>query len=351
MQPLLPRPLSPPTRERARAALPAAVGLVVLLAAVGGLVTYKAGAALRTLAGVQASHTLAPKAEWIPVAGVEAWLRPLAGALNGFAWIAIALTYGVVIGAVVKALLPQRWLVRALGGSRAGPLVGAAAGVPLMLCSCCAVPVFEGVYSRTRRLGPALALLVASPALNPAALALTFLLFPARLALGRLALALLLVLAVGLLVPRAARLPAALGVEADDELRGPLLARLGRALGETLWRSLPPLALGLVLSALVLQGAPLASLSWDGAAGVGAVLLVALLAALVALPTFGELPLALALQLAGAPPAAVLAVLVAGPAINLPSLLGLWRTASARTAWVTGLTAFLVSGLGALALA
>jgi uncharacterized membrane protein YraQ (UPF0718 family) len=73
-------------------------------------------------------------------------------------------------------------------------------------------------------------------------------------------------------------------------------------------------------------------------------------ATLIAVPTFGEIPLALALQLSGAPPAAVIAVLVAAPAINLPSLLGLWRVASARTAVLVGLGSFLVTAVGALAL-
>jgi len=48
------------------------------------------------------------------------------------------------------------------------------AGAPLMLCSCCVAPIFTGVYERSARLGPSLGLMLAAPALNPAALILTF---------------------------------------------------------------------------------------------------------------------------------------------------------------------------------
>jgi len=104
---------------------------------------------------------------------------------------------------------------------------------------------------------------------------------------------------------------------------------------------------GALVSVVMSQLVPITSLTGAGAAQVG-ILLVAAIATLVALPTFGEIPLGLALLLAGAPKGAVVAVLVAGPIINLPSLLVLRRTVSARVAALTGGAVFLVSGLGGL---
>jgi len=67
----------------------------------------------------------------------------------------------------------------------------------------------------------------------------------------------------------------------------------------------------------------------------GAFLVVAATAffsVLVALPTFFEIPLALGLLAAGAPPGAAAALLFAGPAVNLPSLL----TVAKATNWKIG---------------
>src|SRR5205814_4297655 len=59
-----------------------------------------------------------------------------------------------------------------------------------------------GVYVRGARLGSALAVMLASPGLNPAALLLTALLFPPTLAVARLAAALLAVFGLAPLIER-----------------------------------------------------------------------------------------------------------------------------------------------------
>jgi uncharacterized protein len=63
-----------------------------------------------------------------------------------------------------------------------------------------------------------------------------------------------------------------------------------------------------------------------------AIALVALGSVLVALPTFFEIPLALVLLQMGAAPGAALAVLIAGPVVNLPSLFVLGRETRPRIA-------------------
>ena len=96
-----------------------------------------------------------------------------------------------LISAAARTSLSRTPLDRLFGhGPGRDQLVGALAGAPLMLCSCCAAPIFPSIYRRTRKAGPALALTLAAPLLNPASLALIFILFPFRLAATRLALAL-----------------------------------------------------------------------------------------------------------------------------------------------------------------
>jgi len=236
----------------------------------------------------------------------------------------------------VRAAVPSRWLARVLGGSPVrAQLIGGLAGAPLMLCSCCIAPVFTAVQQRTRRTGPASALLFASPSLNPAALALTFLLFPAEMAVARLLAAMVLVFGVAALTARYVateeRIPESCSLEAAGA--GPLgaLSSLAREVARTAWMTLPVLVLGILLSSIVFQFVPLGSPP-HMPFRMAAILLVALVSVPLALPTFAEIPLALGLLAAGAPAGAALALMIAGPAINLPSLLTVARTTTRRHA-------------------
>ncbi len=335
---------------RARAAVVA--GVIALALAAGMLITYKAGAAMKAYARAQASGTLRVKPEWIASAELAEWARPLAGTANYFSWVVIALGFGVLIGALVRAFVPDRWLAASVTApGLAGPLLAAVAGAPLMLCSCCVAPIFHGVYERTRRLGPALALMLASPALNPAALALTFLLFPLDLAVGRLVASAVLVLlataVLGRLFPDR-RTPQECAILAVEPTWGGAGRAFLTSLGWVAWRTLPAIALGVVISAVIIGALPIPRVAAGTGGGVLAVLVAAAIAVPLALPTFGEIPIALALTAAGAPDGAVLAVLIAGPSINLPSLFTLGRSVSARAALATGAAVFLVAAGGGL---
>src|SRR5262249_49794522 len=101
------------------------------------------------------------------------------------------------------------------------------------------------------------------------------------------------------------------------------------------WRmarsTLPIIVLGVILSSFLLQLVPVSALG-STPLRLGVVVLVALVSVPLALPTFAEIPLALGLLAAGAPVGAVVALLVAGPAINLPSLLTVSRMTTPRYA-------------------
>jgi hypothetical protein len=63
-----------------------------------------------------------------------------------------------------------------------------------------------------------------------------------------------------------------------------------------------------------------------------AIIVVAAVAVPLALPTFFEIPLALILLASGTPVGAAVAMLIAGPAINLPSLLTIARSTNWKVA-------------------
>ncbi len=145
------------------------------------LIAYKSSAALAVLGKVSATGVFTPRGNVIPLVGGSG-ASVLTRTLNYFLVIWPALLFGILISAAVTTFVSPRWLARALGkGSLRGQIIAGAAGASLMLCSCCVAPIFKGVYERSARLGPSLGLMLAAPALNPAALVLTFMLLTTRL--------------------------------------------------------------------------------------------------------------------------------------------------------------------------
>ena len=304
-------------------------GFVLLLVVLCGLVYYKWGGAIRTVSGVRELGRWSGTADGLTTGGV------LRATLFYFRRIWIALAYGLLIGAAVRAFVPPRRQVAA-----------GLAGTPLMLCSCCITPIFQSVYERGARLGSALAVMLASPGLNPAALLLTAILFPPSLAVARIAAVLVAVFGLAPLIERTvgAGLVVADGrfapVTADDSPRSlkETVARFAGALGYLTVRTVPLVLGGVLLSSLILP----VSLKVSTGGTPLVVAFVAAVAVLVALPTFFEIPLALLFVGLGSPGAAA-AMLVAGPIVNLPSLLVLGRETSARVALAVALGIWLLA--------
>ena len=83
-------------------------GVIGLLAILGGLITYKAGGAMGAIAKVQGGGTVSEKSLWFQGPGWSASMDPLVHAVNYMGWVTIALFYGLLIGAAVRAVLPHR---------------------------------------------------------------------------------------------------------------------------------------------------------------------------------------------------------------------------------------------------
>lgn len=327
-------------------------GVLLLLMIVSALFYYKWGGSLRTLGRVHDSGKLAI-APSILLEG-----NALSTTLVYFGRIWPALLYGIFIGAAVRAAVPAAWVKRWFGdGAARSTLIGAVAGAPLMLCSCCVTPVFSGLYERGARLGPSLTVMLASPGFNLAALALSFALLPARVAALRVAAAVVIVFGLSAIIGRVMEDTARTKAKADacavasaavDErvtLRS-FLVRFGKSLAYMIAITVPLIVVGVVLSSLLLPY--VTKLSSHG--NVVAVAVVALIGTLVALPTFFEIPVALLLLAMGAPAGVAVAFVVAGPIVNLPSLFVLARETRPRVAVALGVGVWLVAtaaGLGA----
>jgi uncharacterized membrane protein YraQ (UPF0718 family) len=278
-----------------------------------------------------------------------------------------ALLVAIVVAAAIQALLPRRWLVGVLTG-RLGSVRGGLAALPTMMCTCCCAPLTVTLRRNGVGLRPTLAYWLGNPTLNPAVIAFLAILLPWQWVVTRVGVGMLLVFVVTTWVARAADRDAEresppdhlrsgraeLAPEPSDHPRGataellPHPAQLPpddlRGAPVRFVRALARLCVTLVPEYVVVVFAVGALHGWlfpfDGDVGAWAVLGAAVLGTLVVLPTAGEIPILHGLAAAGAGPGLLGTLLIALPAVSLPSLV---MVARALTVRVTVLTAAAVA--------
>jgi uncharacterized membrane protein YraQ (UPF0718 family) len=341
-----------PPRTGARRGVP----IFLLFVLVAGLVGYKGSSGLKRIGELHATGSVRLRSAALHRPPGSELVATGTQALEYVKIVWPALLFGLLISAAVQVLAASRRSAGLFGRGEIKPqLAAAAAGAPLMLCSCCVAPMFPAVYGRSQRLGPSLAFTLAAPSLNPATLALSFLIFPLHIAGARLVMAMVLVVMVSAVVARVSGpVPvraAAVGeyVEVGNTVSDIVRAYLRSFVYITV-RTVPWILLGIWVSMMVANRIPFGTLaSWGP--NLLTVTLVAAGALLLALPTFFEIPLALSLLAAGASPGAAVAMLVAGPAINLASLLVIaryshWKVAVlvAAAVWATAVAGGLLVG-------
>jgi uncharacterized membrane protein YraQ (UPF0718 family) len=273
----------------------------LLLLIAGGLLLYKGSAALVVMKKVHNARTFQPRLNVIPMPGSAEQLGLVARSVNYFSVIWPALLFGILISGAVRVLDPPRWLARAMGRGRVrSQLAAGLAGAPLMLCSCCVAPMFAGVYERSSKLGPSLALMLAAPALNPAALILTFMLFDYRLATTRLGLSACAVFFTGALIERFIQVKPSSCIATSPEVTRDLLLRFLGSGAEVAVRTVPPIVIGVLISMAIALWLPIGVLA-SARTQFLATVVVAMIAIPLAMPTFFEIALALVLLSVGAP--------------------------------------------------
>lgn len=328
-------------------------GLLILLAIVAALVTYKTAGALSTVSHVSSTGALSMRAGIVQLTA-PGDLSLLARTFNYLAVIWPALAFGILISAAVRSFVSPTALsdLFSRSSSRAY-LVAGASGSPLMLCSCCVAPIFSAVYERSARLGPSLALMVAAPALNPAALTLTFMLFSLPIAGARVVMSALAVFAGTAVVARvwgrgapAPRIVVPENAASYDPAR-PAVIRFFRSCVYIGVRTVPLIVAGVIAGMAISEYLP-GAMVMSSSAQITAIAVTALIAVPIALPTFFEVPLALALLTAGAPTGAAAALLFAGPAVNLPSLFTVARSAGWKVAGGVAVMVWIVAVAGGL---
>jgi uncharacterized protein len=234
-----------------------------------------------------------------------------------------ALLIAFALAGLVQVFLPHapmRWM--RTGNATTEAMRGVAFGLPLPICSCGVIPLYQTLIKNGVPATAAMAFLVATPELGLDAILISLPLLGGELAVARIVAAGLVALVVGAIIGRMAdarrkATPELSGAPAF--VQGNLLSRVRLGLrygfGEIVDHIGPWLLLGLVVASLVepmISGRWLALLPW----GVEVVIF-----ALLGMPMYvcasGATPLVAVLIHKGVSPGAALAFLLAGPATNI----------------------------------
>lgn len=262
-----------------------------------------------------------------------------------------ALVLGLLLGSGVQALLPARWVARALGGRGFGSaLAGGLIALPGMMCTCCAAPVVAGLRRRHAAAGAAIAFWLGNSVLNPATLIFIGFVLGWRWAALRLVLGAAMVFGLGWLANRMtssreeAEAQAALAA-LPQEPEAPPFRRWLRLLASMTVRLVPEyvvlvLLLGAARAWLFPAVGPQVgdSLLWIAAFAVAGMVFV--------IPTAGEAPIIQAMLALGVGAGPAGALLMTLPPISLPSVAMLSRAFPPRilAAVAGGVVAFGIAG-------
>jgi len=268
-----------------------------------------------------------------------------------------ALIIGYALAGIAATWLPQasmHWLKS--GSAARQSLKGTVFGIPLPICSCGVVPLYQSLIKKGAPPSAALAFLIATPELGIESILLSVPLLGGELTGLRLATAAIAAFSVGIIVGRFGG--AQENVESENDVAdssGDFITKLKRAVQfgfvEVLDQTIAWIVLGIAVAASLDPNAltPLLTQLPTGAD--------VFLASVIAMPIYvcasGATPLAAGMIAAGLSPGAAIAFLLAGPATNITTFGVLSQLHGKRLAFVFALTVTIVStflGIGINAL-
>ncbi len=231
-------------------------------------------------------------------------------------------------------------------------LFGAAAGMPLAVCTNCVAPIARGFYASGMSTESVLAAMFASPALNVVVLAVTFALFPLSVALLKLATVLFLIFVFApAMTPRsrAETAPLACPIEIPvSETWSQALAGTLRSFLKSFWYvfrvAFPLMILAAILGALLVELLPQQALF--APVTLSGIVLVALVAAFLPVPMAFDVAIAYIAMTKGVPLPYVVTILCTLGIISVFSLSVLGKTISWK---IAGMAYATVAALGTVA--
>lgn len=271
------------------------------------------------------------------------------------AWFCLGMAF--LIAGAVQTFVPKELIIKHLGKKSPKAYLIAAFGGPLLsVCSCSVIPLFAAIKKRGAGLGPAITFLLATPAINPAAIILTFSLLNWQFVVGRIILALLAAIITGLILEKILGQEedtqlSSLNIEYQDiplNLKKDLIDWLKNVL-DFIKKILPLVLLGIFIIGIVKIFLTTEIIGKYLGPGLLQTALASILGVIMYTPTLVEIPFIRELLSLGMGTGPALAFLLTGPALSLPSMLGVskvigWKKVLnyAVIMWVLGIIGGLI---------
>ena len=259
--------------------------------------------------------------------------------LNVVCEMAPYLLLGFFIAGVLHVFVPQRFYANYLSrNNKFSVLWAALLGVPLPLCSCGVIPTAIGLRNEKASKGAIASFLIATPQTGIDSILATFSLMGLGFAIIRPAAALITGVCGGLLVNRFAGIDNS-ELEIENSCESPLSAlnfprKVWRVLKYAYFDMLRDIGLrlliGLVVAALIQVAVPDEFFLSFGNQPLVQMLVILLIAVPMYICSTGSIPVAAALMMKGLSPGAALVMLMAGPAVNLASILVVHKSMGRR---------------------
>ncbi len=306
---------------------------------------------------------------------IEFWTQLVDLTLDMAPW----LLAGLVAAGLVKALIPESFVMRWLGGRGVGPITrGALIGAPLPLCSCSVIPRAIGVRRTGAAKSSTVSFLVATPETGVDSIALSWVMLGPFMTIIRPVSAIISAIYSGCLTMIAEALDAK--AEALEKAKQPVISIATPSVAsgsdsgsgcsssccssskpaaavsqETLWSKTrdgvgyamtslwddiaPWLLVGIVLTALVKVWLPEGNIQAFSDHNIITMLVMVLVSVPVYVCATASTPMAAAMLYSGMTPGVVLAFLIAGPGTNIAPLALIKKEMGWRTmiAYVTGI--------------
>ena len=248
------------------------------------------------------------------------------------------LLLGFLIAGVLHVFVPQKFYANYLSRkNRLSVLWAALLGVPLPLCSCGVIPTAIGLKNEKASKGAIASFLIATPQTGIDSILATFSLMGLDFAIIRPVAALITGVCGGMLVNRLVR---------EDDTVEQSDASCQVEHGNRLWRVVKyayydmirdiglRLLIGLVVAALIQVAIPDEFFLSFGSQPLLQMLVILAIAVPMYICSTGSIPVAAALMMKGLSPGAALVMLMAGPAVNLASILVVHKAMGRRFTWI-----------------
>lgn len=252
------------------------------------------------------------------------------------------LLLGFLIAGVLHVFVPKNFYHKYLSqNNRMSVVYAALLGIPLPLCSCGVIPTAIGLKREGASKGAVASFLIATPQTGIDSILATFSLMGLGFAIIRPVAALITGICGGLLVNRWVKSDDVTAVVSDTctiERGNPLWRVLKYAYFDMMQDIGLRLFIGLLLAALINVAVPNEFFLTFGHQPLLQMLVILIVAVPMYICSTGSIPIAAALMLKGLSPGAALVMLMAGPAVNIASILVVRKALGRRFTWIYLLT-------------